>query len=701
MLLTPLILAAHLAGGLDPVGCFTPVMAAIDSAQTRADTLALAERMLAHPPLGKEICGKLVAGYLLGMSSSPAESEWQQRQRAKDLLNEGLRGNEDDPRLYFAMGVVFFRSGIITDARRLLDRAKERLHYAVPRLTPHELATMHYLYGSMFENSWRTSRSWGALTSTASGQSHCPAMDNAPGVIPSFDAFFYICSQTWDEVLHAFWRDWRENARPLYNEMVDELEETTRLEPARHAPALELLAEYYYERDFARAYDLVRRMLRATPDDPEALTAAGAIYHAMGRDSVAQVVFNRAFDHMTPEERRVYEDITPLLKRDDSTRFVAADSTLAARATQAFWNSVDPLYVTPYNERRLEHYARVATVDMLFGVATLQQRGWDTDGGQIWIRYGRPSDIYEFSAAVGGRDVYWVYDTHGLRFAFHRNLGSRRYRFDEFGQNHAAELKETQPERGTAFFADSGIMLDHQLVRLLGADDKPQVLLYTPWPPDFPRNTSVGLTLLDGDFQPVAQWRGTRTSRDGVGAQLDALRLGTFALAFEIWDPAYRRLARVRDTVTVRSFANGLAVSDILLATRIRPRGEGRALVKADLDITPAYGTTLRAGNPVGLYWETYGLTPDSSGVRRYQVEVELKRSGGDLPTRVLRGLSGVFGGNRSTTVRYEGTALGARAIEWIELEGPVQRGDYIVHLTVTDRVTGVVTTIQRSFTIL
>lgn len=61
----------------------------------------------------------------------------------------------------------------------------------------------------------------------------------------------------------------------------------------------------------------------------------------------------------------------------------------------SFWESRDPLHLTEYNERLLEHYSRVAEANLLFSdPAGGEMPGWKSDRGQIWIRYGPPNNIY-------------------------------------------------------------------------------------------------------------------------------------------------------------------------------------------------------------------------------------------------------------------------------------------------------------------
>src|SRR5690349_9885392 len=119
------------------------------------------------------------------------------------------------------------------------------------------------------------------------------------------------------------------------------------------------------------------------------------------------------------------------------------------------------------------------------------------------------------------------------------------------------------------------------------------------------------------------------------------------------------------------------------------------------MGLEPVYGLTVGVRRPIVLYWESYGLRPDSSGVRRYAVRLDVaKAGGGDRAVRVLRGLTGLFGSDRSTTVQYDGTSTDARAPDWLALEGIQDAGRYVIHLTITDRVSGAVTKTERTITV-
>ena len=50
-----------------------------------------------------------------------------------------------------------------------------------------------------------------------------------------------------------------------------------------------------------------------------------------------------------------------------------------------FWRRQDPLFLTEFNERRMEHYGRVAYANLRFSRPSKGIEGWRTDMGRAYI----------------------------------------------------------------------------------------------------------------------------------------------------------------------------------------------------------------------------------------------------------------------------------------------------------------------------
>ena len=90
---------------------------------------------------------------------------------------------------------------------------------------------------------------------------------------------------------------------------------------------------------------------------------------------------------MDEHQRNAYEDLGLFLT--DEEKISEEDDPVAYRAQ--YWISQDPRLLTVYNERKLEHYFRQTYADLLYRSEGLNLRGWETERGQILIRYGPPN----------------------------------------------------------------------------------------------------------------------------------------------------------------------------------------------------------------------------------------------------------------------------------------------------------------------
>ena len=118
-------------------------------------------------------------------------------------------------------------------------------------------------------------------------------------------------------------------------------------------------------------------------------------------------------------------------------RYIAKDRDLAALRSaatreerierfQRFWDKRDPTPGTRRNERMEEYYFRVSSANERYG--RFNFRGWDTDRGEVFIRFGEP-DFVETHSFNYNADPYevWFYNRIGRRFIFVDETGFGDY----------------------------------------------------------------------------------------------------------------------------------------------------------------------------------------------------------------------------------------------------------------------------------
>ncbi|MEM6785624.1 MAG: hypothetical protein AAF624_18035, partial [Bacteroidota bacterium] len=377
----------------------------------------------------------------------------------------------------------------------------------------------------------------------------------------------------------------------------------------------------------------------------------------------------------------------------------------------------DPRFLTAYNERLLIHYARLVYADLRFGDMYATYRGWETEPGQVLVRYGRPKREVNIQDRLD-RVLTFHYD-EALRFRFmdlakagkwtfyapSARAFSGRPDFDLWRGDmtlHARELFDQFPDRIENDKLTS-IPFPYLVNRLRGDDGRTDL-----WVPvgvvvnTFRRTPKRGaVTLVDDEQGIVAQafelapLDPTRTERLYAQGTLfvDTYRLSAppgayeMAVEFEV-ETSDPLVAFDRAEVEVPDYAgDALAASDLILAYLIdEASGSGSALGSVSrrgyaIDLAP-WGV-FTVGQPLYLYFELYNLGLDAEGEGRYDVEAVIQKRN---ERRRLFGRSNDGAVSVRTQQRITSTDVG----DFLILDTSDQEpGLYTVRVEVRDRETG------------
>jgi len=93
---------------------------------------------------------------------------------------------------------------------------------------------------------------------------------------------------------------------------------------------------------------------------------------------------------------------------------------------EAFWKSKDPTPETTENEWRDEYYRRIRFADGQY--TNPYKRGWRTDFGMVYIKYGAPDQVERYPFELGQKPYeVWYYYAQGRRFIFVDSKGNDDY----------------------------------------------------------------------------------------------------------------------------------------------------------------------------------------------------------------------------------------------------------------------------------
>lgn len=180
--------------------------------------------------------------------------------------------------------------------------------------------------------------------------------------------------------------DFSGRAQQAYDRAVFHLFKALDADPRNRRVYDRLMEIYALKGEWQDALDMLQQMYVYFPEDPELWTYLGLAHHRFGNLDAAAKAFESSFESMDDGTRRAFDNIEFLMPEDEKRRYREDPTGYAAR----YWTSKDPRYLTPYNERKLEHYSRLTYADLLYGSEEMDLRGWDTERGSILVRYGVP-----------------------------------------------------------------------------------------------------------------------------------------------------------------------------------------------------------------------------------------------------------------------------------------------------------------------
>lgn len=219
-------------------------------------------------------------------------------------------------------------------------------------------------------------------------------------------------------------------AREAYPVAVMHLTRALHNDP-QYRPAYDLLmALYAFSGETDEMYRWAKTMHSFRPDDPYSHLYLGYSAYKTGRLEQAQHTFHRAIERLPDEERTVFLEVERLMNKAQAKDFAST----APPDRLAYWKERDPRFLSDYNEREIEHYARLVFSYLLFSEPKLDLKGWDSERGEIYVRYGAPKSMFymthsvencgasgsDFSSGVGVNNItnFQVFEYGGYRIVF-------------------------------------------------------------------------------------------------------------------------------------------------------------------------------------------------------------------------------------------------------------------------------------------
>jgi len=707
--------APSLAVAQDP-GLYSEARSQLAAGDTLAALASLREMTEAEPDFA---AGWGLLGRVLTERASGVATDFRERQEADRALRRALALDPDHPLYLLALGQLMRKQQMYVDAQRVLGRASEAMQRSPDRLPPEERAELWFQRGLFYEDAYLDTRGLMFVPDLPVQSPDC-------GIVGTFCLNFVRPKDFNEYFRHA--GDLSEDGDDDFERTLDAFRRALEAYPAHDAAFRRLTIHLVDRGDYAEALRLARRYRAEAPDSPWGYFTLGLICQRTGRDSLAEVEFDRGLELAPPNIAAHYRDISPLLRATQAESYQRQADQARQLMEGIVWRKSDPLYLTPGNEVRVAHLARVTYADLMFEDPSEGVWGAETEQGVVYVRYGAPQRIWQVhrnaareesdpeaqsSVQGGGRWIFWNYGWELPNFIFQKQLRWRHASHILSGYSKAME--EEVREAIPAVYSTSFDLFGHplQLARFRGAADTIIELdVYSEVPADellsAADSLEVGFFLFTGAEHQEIYRRALRIASPPRPQALTyslPLLAGRYTYSVEARAASGKAAVR-RAEVELEPFLDGvLALSDIVLANSVAPRTQ-EPTRRRDFAINVNRRFEFDPDLPLAIYWEVYGLSQDEGGFAHYQVTLSVSDAeGGGVLARVTGALGRLFGlsGEEALELTYERLVelSGDRVPEYMTMEfADSEPGEYRVRVQVTDQLSGASVVGERTFTV-
>ena len=184
-------------------------------------------------------------------------------------------------------------------------------------------------------------------------------------------------------------KDFKIFAEEAKQEAIQVLRKSIELDGTNQQPYYFLGILYFEDEDWYAFQTLMQDLYAQYPDDKNALLFCGFAAYQIGEFDESHEYYQRALDLMSLEERELLESIDLLVSEEDPASRDTTQTIDELLEREMFWKRQDPLYLSDFNERKMEHFGRIAYSNLRFRRFSDDVEGWQTDMGKTYIKFGR------------------------------------------------------------------------------------------------------------------------------------------------------------------------------------------------------------------------------------------------------------------------------------------------------------------------
>jgi GWxTD domain-containing protein len=433
--------------------------------------------------------------------------------------------------------------------------------------------------------------------------------------------------------------------------------------PNNPQPYLNLASIFEYNNEPERGIGYLIKLTQLIPVNKNGHLMLGLLYYRSSKPDSAYTEYQRAISLMSPKERVdfTYNSVKVLLEPYLKDKLNEIDPNSLKSIIDIFWKTRDPLNLTDYNERLLEHYSRVAYANLRFSVPELGIIGWKTDRGTVIIRYGIPPKIERIRPGKGAKTEVWTYPDKTFAFTDEFRNGEYIYavpgnsQYWDDTQQYVKDLEVTQPEEYHPEFNGPTFDIPFNYAQFKEFENNKLTDLYINYgiKPDEQENSknnnnynykhTTGIFFFDNMFNKIAENKTNVNQISGenkieitdsgfyyINTEELASPPDTGNLSFEIVRNSDNGVSTHHGKFRVRDFnLTSLQMSDVILAPKVE-RGTTVAgrINRKDYSILPNPTGIFSKDQDFYIYYEVYNLAKDEKGLTNFEQTITLKKKG-------------------------------------------------------------------------
>lgn len=496
------------------------------------------------------------------------------------------------------------------------------------------------------------------------------------------------------------------------------------------------------------AVPLLESLVRLNTDDEKAHLFLGLMYYKTSNLKGSYNEYKDALILMKPAERRdfTYYSVKELIRPLFGEQIKNFSEIEISNLIETYWRVKDPLYLTDYSERLLEHYSRVAYANLRFGVNKADLSGWKSDRGEVWLRYGEPINRIRFRPHInaGGRtevklktDVWYYND---MVFGFTDTFFNGKYQFSQPspGNRYTSQydfdsreyfnyVKKIRNEAYDAKFEGPKFDVPYSIAQFKNEKDNFKTDLYVNYglnagdsllsENNFTYNHKSGLFILDRYFNKISETIDTfnvfpqntaiqiNDSTNYIINTVETIaKQDSFNIGFEITRLADKGVSAHHFGLDIRKFSRiNLNISDIVLASDVEKESRSNyPLKRGNIEILPNPSGIFTEKNKLFVYYELYNVRLENGSGDFEQTLTFKKTDDRSGLSKAVNSVLNIFGmGNENKeillTTNYKVTEKDPQIYFQLDMSN-YEQGEYLLTLEITDHKNGAKTGAHINF---